>query len=91
MIENILTRGISRRQFLKSSAAVAAATAITGNLTGAPGSLLVQRVASAASETVIKHGNCAFCQQGDCQTIYKMTNGVVVKVEGDPSSPISQG
>ena len=91
MIENILTRGISRRQFLKSSAAVAAATAITGNLTGAPGSLLVQRVASAANETVVKHGNCAFCQQGDCQTIYKMTNGVVVKVEGDPDSPISQG
>jgi anaerobic selenocysteine-containing dehydrogenase len=91
MIENILTRGLTRRQFIKASAAVAATTAIAGNLTGAPGSMLVQRTASAAQETVVKHGNCAFCQQGDCQTIYKMINGVVVKVEGDPSSPISQG
>ncbi|HEX9028366.1 MAG TPA: molybdopterin-dependent oxidoreductase, partial [Anaerolineales bacterium] len=26
-----------------------------------------------------------------CQTVVKMVNGVVVKVEGDPNSPISQG
>jgi anaerobic selenocysteine-containing dehydrogenase len=91
MSGNILGHDITRRQFVKTAAAVAAATAVAGRLTGAPGSLLTQGVASAAGETVIKHGNCGCCQQGDCQTIVKLVNGVAVKVEGDPDSPISKG
>jgi anaerobic selenocysteine-containing dehydrogenase len=75
---------ITRRTFLKTSAAMAAVVAASDKLLASPGTMLIPTVASAAPEVVIKHGNCAFCQQGDCQTIYKMINGVVVKVEGDP-------
>lgn len=82
---------ITRRTFLKASAASAAIAATSDKLFTSPGSILVPTVASAAPDVVTKHGNCAFCQQGDCQTIYKMIDGVVVKVEGDPDSPISQG
>src|SRR5512141_101068 len=82
---------ITRRTFLKASAATAAIAATSDKLFTGPGSMLIPTVASAAPEVVTKHGNCAFCQQGDCQTIYKMIDGVVVKVEGDPDSPISQG
>ncbi len=82
---------ITRRTFLKTSAAMAAIAATSDKILASPGSMLIPTVASAAPEVVTKHGNCAFCQQGDCQTIYKMINGVVVKVEGDPDSPISQG
>ena len=81
---------ITRRMFLKTSAATAAIVAVSETLRGKSKPTFVKSV-QAANEEVVKYGNCAFCQQGDCQTIVKMVNGVVVKVEGDPDSPISQG
>src|SRR5574342_349988 len=80
---------MSRRSFLKLSATAVAVAAVSDMLRGKPATSFVKSV-SAAGEEVIKYGNCAGCQQGDCQTIYKMLDGVVVKVEGDPESPISQ-
>jgi anaerobic selenocysteine-containing dehydrogenase len=81
---------ITRRMFLKTSAATAAIVAVSETLRGKSKPTFVKSV-QAANEEVVKYGNCAFCQQGDCQTIVKTVNGVVVKVEGDPDSPISQG
>jgi len=91
MSNSMATRGLTRRQFLKTTAAMAAVVAASDRLVGNRDSLLVGKVASAAPEVVVKHGNCACCQQGDCQTIYRMVDGVVIKVEGDPDSPISKG
>ncbi len=86
-----MSDSLTRRQFLKTTAATAAMVAVGDRLFASPGSMLKPTSVLAAPETVTKFGNCAFCQQGDCQTVYKMVNGIVVKVEGDPTSPISQG
>ena len=90
MNQLVTEKKMSRRSFLKLSASVAIVAAVSDILRGQPATSFIKSV-SAAGEEVIKHGNCAFCQQGDCQSIYKMVDGVVVKVEGDPTSPVSQG
>lgn len=93
MNDTINDRKVSRRTFLKGAATASATLAAVAGAGGLPGRspLLKPGVASAAADTVVKHGNCAGCQQGDCQTVVKLVNGVVVKVEGDPDSPISKG
>ncbi|HEX7974208.1 MAG TPA: molybdopterin-dependent oxidoreductase, partial [Anaerolineales bacterium] len=89
-MENASKPKITRRMFLKVSATMAAVVGVSDMLRGKMVPSFVES-AQAADQEVIKYGNCAFCQQGDCQTVVKMVNGVVVKVEGDPNSPISQG
>ncbi len=79
----------TRRMFLKTSATLAAVATVSNMLRGKMESAFVNS-ASAVGEEVVKFGNCAQCQQGDCQIIYKMINGVVVKVEGDPGSADQQ-
>jgi anaerobic selenocysteine-containing dehydrogenase len=81
---------ITRRMFLKTTALTAAILAASKTFIGKSEPAFVKR-AHAAEKEVVKYGNCAGCQQGDCQTIYRMVNGVVVEVEGDPGSPISKG
>ncbi len=89
-MENVSKPTITRRMFLKASATLAAVATVSRVLRGNEDYSFV-KTTHAAGEEVFKFGNCAFCQQGDCQTVVKMVDGVVVKVEGDPNSPISKG
>lgn len=39
----------------------------------------------------IYKGNCRMCMQGDCLTLNKVVDGVLVKIEGNPESPTNRG
>ncbi len=91
MHHNVSKYTLTRREFLKVSAAMAAVVAVTDTLRGKSPVTTFIETANAAGQEVTTYGNCAFCQQGDCQTVNKLVNGVVVKVEGDPGSPVSLG
>jgi nitrate reductase NapA len=75
---------LSRRDFLKASAAAAALAAATGGRLGA-------RDAEAA-EGAIKWGKapCRFCGTG-CGVLVGVRNGKIVATKGDPAAPVNKG
>jgi anaerobic selenocysteine-containing dehydrogenase len=90
MIDKILSHRLTRRQFLKTSAATAAAVTVSNKLLPSHGSTLVN-VASAAPKTEVKHGFCHSCHFGKCNILYTVTDGVLTSVEGDPDGPWNKG
>ncbi|MGS0682968.1 nitrate reductase catalytic subunit NapA [Shewanella sp. 125m-7] len=76
---------ISRREFLKANAAVAAATAVGVTLP-------VKIVEAAEQKDSIKWDKapCRFCGVG-CSVLVGTDNGKVVATKGDPESPVNKG
>jgi anaerobic selenocysteine-containing dehydrogenase len=92
MSDNVLSRGLTRRQFLKTTAATAAVVAVGDKLFGGPVSALTARAAApqAATEDVWVPSACYQCFS-DCGILAHRVNGVVVKIEGNPNHPANQG
>ena len=78
--------GINRREFLKSSAAVAAASAV--------GISVPQEVKAAAAQGESgwrwDKAPCRFCGTG-CGIMLATKNGKIVAVKGDPAAPVNRG
>ena len=77
---------ISRRDFLKTSAAVAAASAV---------GLTVPEDVQAAAKEAEKgwkwdKAPCRFCGTG-CGIMLATKNGKIVAVKGDPAAPVNRG
>jgi anaerobic selenocysteine-containing dehydrogenase len=89
MADNIPNAGLTRRQFIKTTAAAAAVMAVGDKLFGGPVSTLVENAAAAApavAEDVWIPTVCTLCDTGftGCRLRVHRVNGVVVKVEGNP-------
>jgi formate dehydrogenase major subunit len=84
--------GVSRREFLQASGAVATGTAL-GGLTGLGASLAP--ALARAEELRIKNARtfpsiCPYCSVG-CATLVNTIDGKIVNIEGDPRSPHNEG
>lgn len=92
MSDNILSRGLTRRQFIKTTAATAAVVAVGDKLFGGPMSTLVE--SATAAPAVIEDKwiptACWNCREA-CGILAHRVNGVVVKIGGNPDCSISQG
>ncbi len=76
---------LTRRDFLKASAAAAALTAA-----GAP--MLAPKLANAADDRGIKWGKapCRYCGVGCC-VLVGVKDGKIVATKGDPAGPVNKG
>ena len=92
MSDNILSRGLTRRQFLKSTAVTAAAVAVGDKLFGGPVSALVESAAAAAPATEDKWipTACRACRENEPVRV-RVVDGIAVKVNGIPEDPNSMG
>lgn len=90
MNDSYRSHGITRRQFLKASAATAAVLAVSDKLWAGKSGSLVQ-AASVAGQDEWLHSYCRNCQQPVCSTLVHVKDGVVMGIEGDPASPVNQG
>lgn len=86
---------LSRRQLLKSGAAVGALAA-TGGFVGSASDFFRQKVfetfASDIKEDVMIPTHCKGCAADNrCHLLVRRVNGMAVKVEGNPASPSNQG
>ncbi len=92
MSEQSLLPKLSRRQFLKATAATATAAALGDRLFGGPTRTLVASAAPAsqAAEDVWIRTSCFHCS-ATCGIMGHRVNGVVVKIEGQPGHPINEG
>jgi anaerobic selenocysteine-containing dehydrogenase len=93
MSGNILSRGLTRRQFVKTAAAAAAAVAVGDKLLGGRKSALVANAAgaNAPKQDSWHTGVCFLCTQSDCITQVHVVDGVVIKVEGNPKACTNAG
>ncbi len=92
MDQNAIQLKMTRRTFLKASAATAAVVAVGDTLLGGRSSTLVSNPKAAApKEDGWYPGLCKMCMQGDCTTRNHVVDGVVVQVEGDPRAPHNAG
>ena len=84
---------LTRRQFVKASAAAGAMAAVGSGLWGGR-SLLVEASApgapAKAQDEWIK-GWCRMCQNPVCSSLVHVKDGVAVGIEGDPESPLNKG
>ena len=92
MSDNIRSLGLTRRQFLKTTAVTAAAVAVGDKLFGGPVSALVGSAAAAAPVAEDKWipSACWHCRYA-CGILAHRVNGVVVGVKGNPECELSQG
>lgn len=93
MSSDISSPELTRRQFLKTAAAVAAVAAAGDKLSGWPRSTLVEAAvtASAEAQDQWKYGTCRMCSQYRCATQVRVSNGVVVEVIGQQGWPKNDG
>jgi anaerobic selenocysteine-containing dehydrogenase len=93
MTGNTLSRGLTRRQFVKTAAAAAAAVAVGDKLLGGRNNALVANAAgaNAPKQDSWHTGVCFMCTQSDCITQVHVVDGVVIKVEGNPKSITNKG
>jgi anaerobic selenocysteine-containing dehydrogenase len=93
MIEDKSQPKVSRRTFLKASA-ITMASIIAGQTFTSKKYLVPATSDKSApiqnNETWL-HGTCKMCMKGDCINRVKVVNGVVVDIEGEPTSPTNQG
>jgi anaerobic selenocysteine-containing dehydrogenase len=93
MSESVLSRGVTRRTFLKATAAAAAVAAVGDKLFGGPVSTLVESAAAApqsVTEDVWIPSACWNCRYA-CGILAHRVDGVVVGVKGNPACSLSQG
>lgn len=79
---------ITRRGFVKASALAAGAAALGG--VAATSNLVASNKAYAADEVKLVHTSCRACIS-NCGVIAHVQNGRVIKLEGDPADPMSEG
>ncbi len=80
---------MTRRTFTKASALTACAAALGAGVAGAH-NLVASDKAYAADEVKLVHTSCRACIS-NCGVIAHVQNGRVIKLEGDPADPMSQG
>jgi anaerobic selenocysteine-containing dehydrogenase len=92
-MNEILTRKIARRTFLKAAAATTAVAAVGDRLFGGPVSALVESKAAALQAAAEESWIPTFCNICDenCGILVRTVNGVAVKVDGNPDHPRSRG
>lgn len=79
---------MTRRSFTKAAALSAAAAAIAG--TSSVNNLVHSEKAYASDEVKLVHTSCRACIS-NCGIIAHVQNGRVIKLEGDPADPMSEG
>lgn len=82
---------LTRRAFVKGSAALAASVAIMGELPGRKALESVETLSGVPAEVEIKHGACRSCLYGQCNALFKVKDGILTSVEGDPEGPWNKG
>ncbi|MBI4497249.1 MAG: molybdopterin-dependent oxidoreductase, partial [Chloroflexi bacterium] len=82
---------VSRRTFLKSSAAVGGTLAASQLLYGPPESLMVGAAPTAPAPTEDWVPTTCWLGKQDCGILARRINGRVVKLEGDPNHPRNRG
>ena len=91
MSENILSNKLTRRTFLKATAATAAVGAVGDKLFGGPVSTLVESAAAApAPEEKWVLTACRSCRNHDPVRV-RVVNGVAVKIDGIPGEAVNNG
>jgi anaerobic selenocysteine-containing dehydrogenase len=92
MVGNIVARSLSRRQFLKTTVAMAAVVAVSDKLSGGQiGALVRTTEAAATPNTEVKASFCSGCHQPTCANLVTVSNGVAIGVMGDPASDTNEG
>ena len=88
---------VTRRDFLKSAGITAGVTGAlvvlgTGVLGNSSSPLVSKATAAAKPQDGEWHYSfCRMCMRGDCGVKYKITNGVVTEVKGNPDAPTNKG
>jgi anaerobic selenocysteine-containing dehydrogenase len=90
MSESIVSGKMTRRAFLKATAATTAVAALGDKLFGGPVSALVESQATQIVEDKWIPSACWQCRYG-CGILAHRVNGVVVGVKGNPDCQLSQG
>jgi anaerobic selenocysteine-containing dehydrogenase len=91
MMDRIFKGGLTRRQFIKTTAVTAALVGIGDKLFGGPVSSLVKSVQAApVKEDKWIPSACWMCREG-CGILAHRVDGVIVKVEGNPNTSLNQG
>ena len=80
---------MTRRSFTKAAALTAAATAMAGGISSV-NNLVNAENAYAEDEIKLVHTSCRACIS-NCGIIAHVQNGRVIKLEGDPADPMSEG
>lgn len=82
---------LSRRSFLKTTAAAGTTAALTGGLIPASEAAAAAKAPAAAlDKTEIVKTSCRACIH-DCAILAHVRNGRIVKIEGNPESQMNQG
>jgi len=83
---------LSRRSVLKAAGIAGAASMMGINLSPAHAA---EAAAKDRTEQLLKDGwhfgHCRMCMRGTCPNLYKVKNGVVVEIMGNPNTPTSKG
>jgi len=84
---------LSRRGFLKLTGATGTLAVLGGGILGGRGSHLLSTALAATKpqEGEWHYTYCRMCMRGDCAAQYKIVNGVVTEVKGNPASPTNKG
>jgi anaerobic selenocysteine-containing dehydrogenase len=90
MSANVLDRALTRRQFLKATAATAALATLSDRLLSSQPQLVAE-AASVPAQDEWLHSLCRMCTQNKCATLVHVKDGVVVQIEGDPAGPLNLG
>ncbi len=91
-MNNVLNTKLTRRQFLKTSAATAAMLTLSDHVLSGQAGFFTQTASGAApAQDEWLHSYCRNCQQPVCSTLVHVKDGVVVGIEGDPASPVNEG
>ncbi len=93
MSDNILSHKLTRRTFLKTTAATAAVVAVGDKLFGGPVSTLVERAVAAAPAVTEDRWDTTVCDRCDqnCGIMVHVVNGIVTDVKGYPYHAGSHG
>ncbi len=81
---------LSRRDLLKGTAAAGTLAALGGGWRFAERSVFAQKATPPQKVEYFK-GYCRMCMHDDCANITRVEDGIAVKVEGNPESPINKG
>lgn len=87
----MLEHAVSRRTFLKISAAAGAAAAVLGTESGVLGELNKAAAAESSSEVKKIRSHCRACGKMECAIWVHVRNGRVIKITGDDSAVTSRG
>lgn len=83
---------LTRRQFLRSTAAIGAMAAFTGTAAEYFEQKVFEAYSGDIAEDVTIPTHCKGCAADNrCHLLVRRVNGVAVKIEGNPASPTNQG